>query len=104
MFGKTFRPLISRAQSLAQASQRRGGHWLHKNARAEENSGLRENSIASWKFDDKSIPQLLGFVLIPGAVFYVVCIEELERKHEQIGHPKVFGVVPGLKSGTPEKK
>ncbi len=97
MFGRIARPTIN-AQRVAMQTQKRFGHWLHKNARAEENSGIRENSIAGYKFDTKTIPSLLALVFIPSALFYVVCIEELEIKHAQMGSPQVFGALLGRKS------
>ena len=95
MFGRTFRPAVNASRVMA--SQRRFGHWLHKNARVEENQGLRENSIKDWKFDTQTIPALLGYLFVPGFLFYVVAMEENEIKHAQIGSPMVFGMIPGKK-------
>ena len=85
-------------QRAALQTQRRFGHWLHKNARAEENSGIRENSIAGYKFDTKTLPSLLGLLFVPSALFWVSCTDELEMKHAQVGSPQVFGATPGRKS------
>ena len=95
MIGRSFRPLLNNTRVLQ--SQRRMGHWLHKNARVEENQGLRENSIEGWKFDTKTIPQLLGYLFVPGFLFYVTCIDELEQRHAQVGSKMVFGMLPGKK-------
>jgi hypothetical protein len=96
MFSRTLRTAFTN-KTVLQAN-RRMGHWLHKNARVEENQGIRENSIAGWKFDTDTIPKLLGYVIIPSALFWVVCIEELELKHEQMGSKMIFGMVPGKKT------
>lgn len=98
MIGQVASRSVAFSQRAAVQTQKRFGHWLHKNARAEENSGIRENSIATWKFDTKTIPSLLGLMFVPGILFYVSCIEELELKHRQAGSPQVFGATPGRKT------
>ena len=80
------------------------GHWLHKHPRVEENAGLRENSIANWKFDTDTIPKLAFYLLIPGYLFYTTCIEELELKHDQMGSKMPFGTLPGKKHMTREEE
>lgn len=115
MFSRALRPLVSTSSRVSILStpsacaqrimqtQKRNGHWLHKNARAEENAGLRENSIAEWKFDVESIPRLLAYLFIPGGLFYMVAVTEMEQKAIDVGHPKVFGATPGRETNEPEK-
>lgn len=95
---RAFRPLVAAPRVAQQASQRRFGHWLHKHPRVEENAGLRENSIATWTFNTNSVGKLLGYIFVPGALFYVVCIDELDMKHKQMGSKQTFGATPGKKS------
>jgi len=74
--------------------RRHMGGWLHKNARAEENAGLREASYKTWEFDTKTIPSLFLKMLVPGALFYFICLDELEIKNEQMGTKIKYGVNP----------
>jgi len=98
MLGQVAARSVTISQRAAVRTQKRFGHWLHKNARVEENSGIRENSIAGYEFDTKTLPSIIGLFIVPGALFYVTCMEELELKHEQAGSPQVFGATPGRKS------
>ena len=80
------------------AQRRRMGDWLHKNIRAEENAGLREASYKTWEFDFSSIPRLVGYMFVPGLLFYVLAVEENKVKDAQIGKKTPgYGIIP--KSG-----
>ena len=57
--------------------QRRfAGGYFNKNIRVEENAGLREISYKTWEFDVGSISRLLGYMIIPGALFFTWVVEE----------------------------
>ena len=88
----------SRVTLCGAPPRRRMGDWLHKNIRAEENAGLREASYKTWEFDFSSIPRLVGYMFVPGLLFYVLAVEENKVKDAQIGKKTPgYGIIP--KSG-----
>jgi hypothetical protein len=91
MLGRLLRvATVKRSQPV-----RHGGHWLHKNIRAEENAGLREASYKTWEFDMTSIPRITLYLIVPGLLFYVLAVDENKAKDAQIGKKHAgYGVMP----------
>lgn len=58
-------------------SRRMGGGWIRTNVRTEENAGLRESSYKTWEFDTTSLPRLLVYMIIPGALFFFIAKDEM---------------------------
>lgn len=76
-------------------SRKMSGHWLNKNIRYEENAGLREASYKTWEFDFGSVPRLVGYMFIPGMLFFVISCQENEAKDAQIGKKtRGYGIMP----------
>mmetsp|Transcript_26778 Transcript_26778/g.44778 ORF Transcript_26778/g.44778 Transcript_26778/m.44778 type:complete len:98 (+) Transcript_26778:59-352(+) len=71
------------------------GGWLHKNIRVEENAGIRESSYKTWKLLDMgNLVRLAVFFITPGAVFYMMTMEEAKARDKQVGRDQAYGVVP----------
>lgn len=64
-----------------QVGVRRMGGWIRTNMRTEENAGLREASYKTWEFDTTSVPRLLVYMFIPGALFFFVARDEMVSGH-----------------------
>ena len=64
------------ARSFALTSQTRASGYLKKNGHVEENSGLREISYWTWGFTETSIARFIGYLVIPGVMFYSLVVTE----------------------------
>ncbi|TFJ87784.1 hypothetical protein NSK_001131 [Nannochloropsis salina CCMP1776] len=59
---------------------------VEKNYFVEEWNGRREITEKTFKFNSKTVPSLIGLVIVfPGFIYYVMK-DELKKKYEKLGY------------------
>ena len=67
---------------------------LHKNARVEENAGLRESSYKTWSFTPANIVTVSLCCFLPSYLLWHAIVQENGIRDRQCGIQREYGIFP----------